>query len=130
MKILIVDDEKEATDRLAEYMRSLHHSILVANDGLEGYKLYKDMAPDLVILDLNLPILNGIDILKRIRKEDKETQVVILSAHSEKEWIEKAMANHISKYIIKPIRRGDLKEMLIKVQNQTKGVKDAKKRVA
>lgn len=127
MKILIIDDEKEATDRLADYIRSLDYSVLVAYDGLDGYKLYKEMAPELVILDLNLPIMDGLDILKRIRKEDKETQVVILSAHSEKEWIEEAMANRVSKYMIKPIKRGNLKDMLKKLENQIKKVRYEKK---
>jgi two-component system, OmpR family, response regulator VanR len=123
LKILLADDETDVTDRYASYLKRSYKDVYTAYDGLEAYRIYMEKSPDVAILDLQMPGLTGLEILQRIRKKDKTTQVIILSAHSEKSMIEEAMHSHIYEYVVKPITRGELKEMLekLKIQNKKEG---------
>ena len=111
LSILFADDEATVTDKYACYLRGHYKNVYKAYDGLEAYRLYHAKKPDVIILDLYLPLLTGIELLKRIRENDNHTIVIVLSAFSQKSMIE-AISSHIYDYIIKPISRGDLKEML------------------
>lgn len=116
MKVLLADDEISTVDKYSSHLRRKYTNVYSAYDGLSAYRVYKQMNPDVIILDLHLPQLSGLELLKRIRKEDKKTIIVILSAFSEKNMIEEALMNHVYKYVIKPISRSELKEVLEKIE--------------
>lgn len=80
MRILIIEDEKELRESMAEGLRIDGYEIDTASDGETGLDLLFDNVYDLVLLDLNLPKLDGMDILREFRKENLETPVIILSA--------------------------------------------------
>lgn len=82
MKLLIIEDEPDLVSTLATGFSQLGYITEYATDGSEGYELACINKYDLIILDLNLPSMDGIEILKAIRAEDKEQRILILSARS------------------------------------------------
>ena len=83
MKILIIEDESALRKALAKGFQNSGYIVDVAEDGEESLALYFSNQYNLVILDLNLPKLDGLDVLREIRKENKEIPVLILSARNE-----------------------------------------------
>jgi two-component system alkaline phosphatase synthesis response regulator PhoP len=84
-KILIVDDEKALVSLVALHMRTAGYDALIANDGWTAIDMCKRDKPDLIILDLMLPKLNGWEVCRRLKEDDmtKDIMVVILSARSQ-----------------------------------------------
>lgn len=80
-KILIVDDEKFVTDALEGFFHSRGYKIFKAEDGQECLNLLKSESPDLVLLDIKLPKINGIEVLKLIRKDYPRIKVIIMTAY-------------------------------------------------
>lgn len=85
MKILIIEDERDVRNALQKGLKKCGYAIDVAIDGQEALEYYFSNYYDLVVLDLNLPKMNGLDVLKEIRKENEQISVLILSARSEVE---------------------------------------------
>ena len=83
MKILIIEDELSLQKALAKGFRKLGYTVDTAGDGEQALEFYFSNLYNLVILDLNLPKLDGLDVLREIRKENKEIPVLILSARNE-----------------------------------------------
>ncbi len=81
-KVLVVDDEKKITDLLKAYLEKDGYEVLVANDGSQSLDLAKTQNPDLVILDLNLPGMDGLDVCKTLRGWSK-VPVIMLTARDE-----------------------------------------------
>ena len=81
-KILIVDDEKEIRDLIEIYLKSEGYETLKAADGEEALKILSMEEPDLIILDVMMPKMNGIDACLKIR-EEKQMPIIMLSAKSE-----------------------------------------------
>ena len=68
-KILIIDDDGKLIKNIQEYLQGDGYQIYIAFDGLMGIEKFKDVQPDIVILDLMMPILSGLDVCKELRKE-------------------------------------------------------------
>lgn len=83
MRILIVEDERALCDAIARSLRNLAYSVDCCHDGQEALDLLDVEAFDLVVLDLNLPRIDGMTVLRELRKTDCETKVLILSARGE-----------------------------------------------
>lgn len=85
MKLLIIEDEEDLLKVLKKYFVKKGYAVETATDGLEGLQLYEINEYDLIILDLNLPSMDGIEVLSNIRKKDISQRVLILSARAELE---------------------------------------------
>ena len=83
MRILIVEDERALCDAIARSLRNLAYSVDCCHDGQEALDLLGVEVFDLVVLDLNLPRIDGMTVLRELRKTDCETKVLILSARGE-----------------------------------------------
>lgn len=117
-KILFIEDENNIRNNYVQYLNLYFDEVFQASDGLEAYEIYKEKEPHIMIIDINLPKLSGIDLLKSIREKDSKTEVIILSAHSEKEIIQELESLSISTYLVKPVNRKDLKSALSLVTSQ------------
>ena len=82
MRILIVEDEIDLCDSIAEGLQIDGYAVDTCYDGTEAYELITTEPYDLVVLDLNLPGMDGMDVLSKVRKQDKNTKILILSARS------------------------------------------------
>ena len=102
-KILLVDDENEFADTLAERLHLRGYQAETASDGERALRSFEENHPDLVVLDLKMPGLGGMDVLKEMKKRDDTTPVILLTGHgSTKEGIE-GMKQGAYDYLIKPI---------------------------
>jgi two-component system, OmpR family, response regulator len=108
-KILIIEDEQDVSSLLKKVLDSSHYTGMVAQTGEDGLKMYKEDRPDLIILDLTLPDMDGMDICRSIRKGDEATPIFILSGRNEE--IDRIMGLELGAddYIIKPFSIRELK---------------------
>lgn len=113
MKILIVEDEKKVASFLKKSLEQEYYSADVANDGKEGLKLSLQEEYDLIILDIMLPFLDGISLLKEIRKEKIETPVLMLTAKGTIEDKVSGLDSGADDYLPKPF---SLEELLARVR--------------
>jgi len=110
--ILYVEDEPEIQANITEYLESYFGTVHVASDGKEALTLYYEYHPDVLLLDINLPSLSGLEVAKEIRTIDQAVKIVMLTAHTEKEKLLTATELKLTKYLIKPIAPKLFKETM------------------
>lgn len=116
--LLYAEDEKKVQTKMAEYFESYFKTVYCASDGYEALELHKRHLPDVVILDINMPRINGLEVARRIRQDDNKTRIIMMSAHSEIELLLQATEIDMSRYLIKPVSPFDLKQALDKVGSE------------
>ena len=118
ISILIAEDEKELLNSMVEYLELFFENVYRAEDGLTAYEIYKKEKPDIIISDINMPRLDGLSMIEKIRQKDLETKIIITSAHSDKEKLMQAIGLHLIKYLIKPVQSDKLKELLLSLVDE------------
>jgi DNA-binding response OmpR family regulator len=103
IKILLVDDEKEFVETLSERIRMREHDSEVALDGEQALKKMEDDIPDVVVLDLKMPGIDGMEVLRRIRKAYPKVQVIMLTGHGSEKDEEEARKLGAFEYLEKPV---------------------------
>jgi len=109
-EILIIDDEKDTANLIKLYLENKGFKALVALSGPDGVNLAKEKRPDLILLDLRMPGMDGFSVMK-VLKMDKETEkipVIILTAHDTKGYREKCLMLGATEYLTKPFSEDDL----------------------
>jgi len=112
MKVLIADDSKIARKMTIKALNNLFsedYEILQASNGQEALNLYQEHKPNLVLLDLTMPVLNGYDTIKEIAKIDSEAKIVIVSADIQSGAKERVLELGALEFIKKPINETKLK---------------------
>ncbi|KHG34933.1 response regulator transcription factor [Sulfurospirillum sp. MES] len=108
LKLLYAEDEegirKPMSNTLAYYLKE----VLEARDGEEALDIYYEQRPDIILTDLRMPRKDGLDMVKEIRKNDKKTPILMITAHTDKEYLLSAIELKIEKYLIKPIALNEL----------------------
>jgi len=109
-KILIVDDELGVRELLAETLRQRGYEVLTAQDGSEGLEQATQTLPNLILLDVMMPKMDGWEMLKRLRRNEKtrDILVIMLTARSETESLMRSEENKTLDYFIKPINLEEL----------------------
>jgi DNA-binding response OmpR family regulator len=108
MKLLIVEDEIALQKALIKGFQKLDYTVDTASDGEQALELYFDNKYNLIVLDLNLPKIDGLDVLSEIRNENKEIPVLILSAKSEVTDKISGLDMGANDYLAKPFHFGEL----------------------
>ena len=110
--VLFIEDEKAIRDNYVNYLKKHFKNVYEAEDGEIAYEIYKSKHPELLIVDINIPKLNGLDLLKKIRETDRETKAIVLTAHADVKYLLEATELNLTKYLVKPITRQELKDAL------------------
>jgi len=110
--ILYVEDEPEIQANITEYLANIFGSVHLASDGKEAIDKYYKHYPDVILLDINLPSLDGLSVAAEIRKHDQTVRIVMLTAFTEKEKLLKATELKLTRYLIKPVAPKDFRETL------------------
>ena len=118
--ILFVEDEVILRKNYAMYLEMMFETVYEASDGEEAYTIYKEKKPDILIVDINIPKLNGLDLLKKIREHDHRTKAIMLTAHRDKDFLLRATSLKLTEYLVKPISRTVLDSALNKVIDELK----------
>ena len=108
MKILLIDDEENLCLLVQKFLEINDYEVFVAKNGYEGIDSFKKNQPNLVILDLNLPDMYGVEICKAIRKETTNVPICMLSANMDTESIVDALNEGADDYLTKPFNNDEL----------------------
>ena len=111
-KILLIEDELHIAEGIKVNLNLSGYEVIVAEDGMVGIELWEKEDPDLIILDIMIPKIDGLNVLKRIRKTDLETPVLVLSAKDRVEDRIEGLSYKADDYISKPFH---LKELLLRI---------------
>ena len=112
--ILYAEDDVKIREKYAKFLSLYFCDVYEASNGKEALALYKSKKPDVIILDINMPIISGLEVAKSIRKTDTQTQIIILSAYSDREKLLVATELFLTRYLIKPIQSFEFEEILQK----------------
>jgi two-component system chemotaxis response regulator CheY len=105
-KVLVVDDSAVMRELIVSLLKETFPvECREAEDGARGVELYKEFKPDLVTLDINMPVLDGIGALKQIMEFDGSAKVVMLTTEVEKQKIVESVSIGAKSYIVKPIEK-------------------------
>lgn len=110
--ILYVEDDREIRQNYVTYLKRFYEHVYEASNAKEAYSIYKSKKPDILILDVNLPGQSGIELLREIRKQDHTIKAIMLTAMSDVETLISASELKLTKYLVKPISRDELKNVL------------------
>lgn len=122
-KILVVDDEAILVEMITMRLEDNGYDVVSAYDGFEGLSKAEQMRPDLIILDIGMPGMDGLAVLRKIRQSDqiKDVKVIMLTASGKNRGL--FATEGISDYIIKPFDTEDFLSRVDKVLKATKGTK-------
>ncbi|PKM51362.1 MAG: hypothetical protein CVV02_07085 [Firmicutes bacterium HGW-Firmicutes-7] len=128
LKVLIVDDEKPAREllnRLIDWNELGFEVCGEAKNGKEAYEMYIKMKPDIIITDIQMPIMTGLELIKKIREADSEQRFIILSCYEEFSFAREAVRMNVEDYLIKDLlKKEDIIQLLLSVYvNKVQAVK-------
>ena len=112
IKILYVEDDEIARENGVEYLEKFFEQIYEASDAIKALQLYEKHQPDIIITDIQMPKLNGLEFVKKIRQKDKKTQIIIITAFCDRDYLLKAIELGLVKYLVKPVREKEFEEAL------------------
>lgn len=113
IKILYVEDNLTTAEELGYFLKRRAGKVYIAHDGQAGLDLFEKHSPDIIIVDLFLPVMSGIEMIKRIRQINEKTPIIITSAVDDSGVILSAIDIGIHKYVLKPINTSELLNELL-----------------
>ena len=123
MTLLIVEDEDIIRKGLIVTLRKLEMDfvhIYEAGDGEEGLRLCREHAPDIIMTDIKMPLMDGLTFIRESQKLLPEGQFIILSGYSDFEYARTALQSGVKDYLLKPSTKNEIKEVLTRVIGQLK----------
>ncbi len=103
LRVLLVDDEEELVQALSERLRLRGFEVVVALSGEQALSILQEAAPDLMVLDLKMPGMDGMDVLRTTRQVSPQVQVIMLTGHGSEKDCEAAMRLGVFDYLQKPV---------------------------
>jgi DNA-binding NarL/FixJ family response regulator len=110
LNVLLVEDEQILRENIAEFLELKKFKVYQAKNGLDADSLLKKVSPDIIICDISMPIMNGLQFLKMVRKNDQHNHIpfILLTAKAEKDDLRSGMLSGADDYIIKPFTFDEL----------------------
>lgn len=114
--LLYVEDDQIVRDQTAVVMRKLFKKVFVAYDGVEGLNIFKEHKAeiDIVVSDINMPNMNGLDMIARINEINTQIPTIVTTAHTDSKFVMDAMDINVDKYMPKPLQ---IKELTLNIIN-------------
>lgn len=114
LTLLYVEDDKEALEDVVFLLKRYFDEIYTASNGEEGLALFTKNSIDIVLLDINMPKINGIELASKIREVDENIPILFLTAHSETQKLLSAINLQAISYLIKPFNVDELRDSVLK----------------
>jgi len=102
-RVLVVDDDPATVELLREFLSANGYEVITAGDGAEGLRRVKEERPHLILLDVQMPKMDGLEVLRRLREIDKEVSVIMVTGVNEEAIGRQAMELGAFDYIVKPL---------------------------
>ncbi len=132
-RILVVDDEETVRESIGNYLsrqKNLFTEVLVAGNGVEALKVLERTQPQIVLTDINMPFMDGLEFLEILRERYPELTVIILSGYDEFSYAQRAMRSGVEYYLLKPVNRRELLDLLTRLKEEYLGkVRDEEERI-
>jgi len=103
IKVLYVEDEPGAREMLMRLLKRRIRDVKVAKNGQEAFEYFTEFQPDIVITDIKMPVLNGLELIRRIRESDEHVQIIITTAYDDNDFFIRAIEYGVNHFILKPI---------------------------
>ena len=127
IKILFVEDEENIRINAISYLKRLFDEVYEAKDAFEAFEIIEQKKPHIIITDINMPKINGLEMIKKIREKDLDTNIIVLSAYAQTSYLLDAIELGLVKYLIKPIRHETIYPVLTqcvkKINNNNLNIK-------
>lgn len=108
-RIMIVDDSEELRLTMKDFLLIHNHNVVAeASDGIEAIEKYHSIKPDLVFLDLTIPKLDGLSVLKKIRLQDPTSKIIVITGHNDMKIFEDCTRLGVLAFLIKPFELNDI----------------------
>jgi PAS domain S-box-containing protein len=118
IKILVVEDDEPSRFFLNRVVSSITNYPLSATNGLEGYRLFQKEKPELVISDVAMPNMNGLDMSRKIKNDNPDTEIVLTTAFDDKNTLLEAIRIGVHDFIVKPIQKNMLLETINRINDK------------
>lgn len=106
--LLYVEDDADVREHIVEFLKRYFKTIYECDSAEEGLKIYEASAPDILLLDINLGGMSGVELATLIRQKDQKTRIVISTAYTTKEFMLQAIELNLTRYLVKPLTNEDL----------------------
>lgn len=117
LAILYVEDEESIREEMVEILELDFENIFVAKNGQEGFEMYTKYLPDLIITDIQMPLIDGITMSKKILSQNPEAKIIMITAFNEDSFMNEAKSIGIQEYVNKPI---DINKLFESIDRCTK----------
>jgi two-component system response regulator YesN len=120
-KLMLVDDEEDVREGVVQEINWQAYGFEVvdkAENGQEALELMEKHVPDIVVTDIQMPFMNGLQMAELVRQKYPMTKIIILTGHDEFEYAQKAVKLHIDEYVLKPFSSQELLQAILKVKNR------------
>ena len=115
LTILYVEDEKSLRENMATSLNRLFKNTLIAEDGQEAFELFKKNEIDIILKDINMPNVSGIELIKEVKLNSKETpNIIVLTAYNENSHLMELINLNVDAFMLKPVDKDNLIEVLYK----------------
>ncbi|WP_372999130.1 response regulator [Sulfurimonas sp.] len=115
IRVLYVEDDKAIQHEIHDFLGRFFPTIILADNGEEGLQLYKTGHYDIVISDINMPKMNGIEMVNAIKEINEEQKVIITSAYNEPKYLMELIDNGVDKFVLKPFNNKQFLHVLYKI---------------
>ena len=109
LNVLYAEDEDFIRENTSEALKFMGFNVTSVSNGEEAYNKYIENRPDIIIADIEMPNIDGLSFVQKVRKNDSHTQIIITTAYTNTEYFLKAVELNLVKYLLKPISLKDLK---------------------
>ncbi len=124
LRILYVENEDDIRRNAVEYLKRIAKEVLEASNGKEAIRIWHEEKPDIIITDISMPRLNGLDMARYIRSNDQDVQIIIATAYTDIDYLMQAVELNLVKYLVKPITKekllGALSQSVEKIKDENK----------
>ncbi len=116
--ILYVEDEQDVREGYTRALQRVSKNLFTAKDGVEGLELFKEHRPDIIISDIKMPNMNGLEMARAIREIDENANIIFTTAHSESAYLLEAIELHAEGYLLKPVQKNSLVKIVQKLSKR------------
>lgn len=129
-RILVIDDEQPTLSMFSLYLEAYGFTPLTAETGEKGLEIFREHHPSIVLTDIKMPGMDGLTVLKRIKEESPDTEVIVITGHGDIDLALKALNLNATDFIDKPIRQEALESALRRAEERLAALRDKDEEIA